>query len=162
MPRFDKSSAKRIGNSTRRVEKQPINTLKQKQRRRPPEDGKCAAYKYRITLLGEPTDGDFKLLFTWANEDIGTEEITLDFNESPSGFENLLLGLEGVKDPDDENGSFAADNGVRATGEDFPYGSMIFRLIGKGKGGRLLEMTVSENNLTGGAHVRVRIEPVCC
>ncbi|MEZ5943191.1 MAG: hypothetical protein R3C18_17500 [Planctomycetaceae bacterium] len=44
------------------------------------------------------------------------------------------------------------------SGEDFPLGAMTFRCIGNGLGGRLLELVVSENNLTGGVNTRIRPE----
>lgn len=165
MPQFDRDSAKRISNVTRRIERQPINTLKQKTRRTPQNDSKCLAYKYRIVLLGEPSAGDFKLAFTWNNDAVGTsgvEEITVNWNTTVTQFETLLAGLDGVDDPDGINGNFARENGVSAIGEDFPLGTMTFRMIGNGAGGRLLELTVSDNNLTGGVNTRIRIEPVCC
>ena len=165
MPHFNRDSARRIAEQTRRLERQPVNTLRQKTRRTPPQDCKCAAYKYRIMLLGEPTSGTFALSFTWAEDSVGTngvETVDINWNETPEQLKSKLLDLEGVADRDETNPAFALENGVTAEGEDFPFGVIIFRLIGKGKGGRLIELAVSDNALTGGAHTRVRIEPLCC
>ena len=152
----------RLSRITRRIEKTPINTLKQKQRRRPPEDGSCAAYRYRMMLLGEPTAGDFTLSITWNDESVGIEEFVIDYNESRTSLESKLLASEGMSDPEGTSLSFAADHGVVVDGGDFPFQPMTFRLISNGKGGRPLELMITKNNLTGGAYTRVRIEPICC
>lgn len=162
---FNRESQKRIANVTRRIEKTPINLARRTNTRKAiPESGKCLAYKYEILVLGEPSSGDFELSFTWANDAVGTsgvETITVDYNFTVSQMDAALAALEGVEGPQGQL-NWARTNGLGVSGEDFPLGAMYCRLIGNGLGGRLLELQVSSNSLSGGASTRVRITPVCC